>query len=313
MEYKKINMLKYNNYPFTIVLFLFVSFQIMSQQKLPVQTVSGAVSLRNLQCTELKNALREEIFKNKHWKNLVENNKMAVGIVDLHDLNNIKFAGLNEDHMMYAASLPKIAILYAVMHAIDKGEIKETDAIKKDLKLMIAKSNNAAATRMMDLVGFEKIEAVLRLSSQQFYDENTGGGLWCGKRYAKTGKRNPDPMKGLSHGATTYQVCNFYYHLAIGELIDRENSTKMLEILKDPLLHHKFVNTLDRIAPDATIYRKSGSWKQFHADSALVWGPGRKYIIVALVENGSGESIIRNLVVPMEKVLEKAARMSCNN
>ena len=87
----------------------------------------------------------------------------------------------------------------------------------------------------------------------------------------------------------------------------------MLGYLKNPELHHKFVNTLDRIAPEATIYRKSGSWKQFHADSALVWGPGRKYIMVALVENTNGESIIRNLVVPIETVLEKVSRMSCNN
>jgi len=45
----------------------------------------------------------------------------------------------------------------------------------------------------------------------------------------------------------------------------------------------------------------------------LVWGPGRKYIIVALVENTSGESIIRNLVVPLEKVLKKASEISCIN
>jgi len=285
----------------------------VAQELPPINYYGEAAPVRELKCLELQVALKKELFKNKQWKSLIERKQMAVGIVDLSDLNNIKFAGVNEDHMMYAASLPKIAVLLAVMSGVHDGEIVETEAIKNDLKLMISKSNNAAATRMIDLVGFEKIEEVLRSAEHKFYDEESGGGLWVGKRYAKSGKRYPDPMKGLSHGATTSMVCGLYYKLAIGRLIDRERSAEMLEILKDPALHHKFVNTLDRIAPDATVYRKSGSWKQFHADSALVWGPGRKYIIVALVENTSGESIIRNLVVPLEKVLKKASKISCIN
>ena len=284
-----------------------------AQQMPPVNYTGEPVPIRELKCAELQSALKEELYKNKQWKSLIERKKMAVGIVDLSDLNNIKFAGLNEDHMMYAASLPKIAVLLAVMTEIHNGNIVETESIKNDMRLMISKSNNAAATRMIDLVGFEKIEEVLRNANHKLYDEETGGGLWVGKRYAKSGKRHPDPMKGLSHGATASMVCSFYYQLAIGKLIDSERSAEMLEILKDPALHHKFVNTLKRIAPEASIYRKSGSWKQYHADSALVWGPERKYIIVALLEDTSGESIIRNLVVPLEKVLEKSARMNCTN
>ena len=72
-------------------------------------------------------------------------------------------------------------------------------------------------------------------------------------------------------------------------------------------LHHKFVNTLDRIAPNARVFRKSGSWRNYHADSALVWGKdGRKYILVALVEDPNGEQIIRDLVVPVENIIKKS-------
>ena len=165
---------------------------------------------------------------------------------------------------------------------------------------------------MIDLVGFKKIEAVLRLAQVDLYNEKSGGGLWVGKRYAKSGKRYPDPMKGISHAATTYQACSFYYKLAFGKLVSQQRSAEMLGYLKDPELHHKFINTLQVIAPDATFYRKSGSWKNFHADSVLVWGPGRHYIIVAIIEDPSGESIIRNLVVPLEEVLKKAANVNCN-
>ena len=306
--------MKYKVYLLFVFIYFTLNMQnLVAQQLPPVKYPGIALSISELKCTELQIALRTELYKNKHWKNLIEKKKMAVGIVDLHDLNNIKFAGVNEDHMMYAASLPKIAVLLAVMRGVNDGEIVETESVKNDLKLMISKSSNAAATRMIDLVGFEKIEETLRNTEHKFYDEESGGGLWVGKRYAKSGKRYPDPLKGLSHGATASMVCGFYYQLAIGRLINRERSAEILEIMKDPALHHKFVNTLNKIAPEATIYRKSGSWKQYHADSALVWGPGRKYIMVALIEDSSGESIIRNLVVPLEKVIEKASRMGCNN
>ena len=294
------------------MLFVFTSQSIKAQQDLPVYVPGELPQLSSANCPQMAAILKEEIFKNKHWKKLVENKKMAIGMVDLHDINNVKFAGLNENNMMYAASMPKIAVLVAVMHAIEKGEVEETEAVKNDLRLMISKSNNAAATRMIDLVGFKKIEEVLRLAQVDLYNEKTGGGLWVGKRYAKTGKRYPDPMKGLSHAATTYQACSFYYKLVFGKLITRERSTEMLGYLKNPALHHKFINTLQVIAPDATFYRKSGSWKNFHADSVLVWGPGRHYIIVAIIEDPNGGSIIKKLVVPLEEVLKKASNINCN-
>lgn len=80
----------------------------------------------------------------------------------------------------------------------------------------------------------------------------------------------------------------------------------MLSILENPALHHKFVNTLNKIAPNARLFRKSGSWKNYHSDSVIVWGkdPKRRYVLVALVEDASGEKIIRNLVKPIEKVLK---------
>jgi len=281
-----------------------------SQTELPIQPIEDVNPIAELQNQDLQNLLQTEIYKNIRWKSLIINKKMSIAIVDLTDNCNIKYAGLNDNHMMYAASLPKIAILLAAMDAIDKGELKDTKEVRKDMRLMISKSNNQASTRMIDRVGYNKIEAVLRAPKNKLYDEEVGGGLWVGKRYAAGGKRHPDPMKGLSHAATTKQVCSFYYQLVMGNLVSTERSKEMLDIMKDPALHHKFVNTLDRIAPKATIYRKSGSWKNYHADSALVWGPKRKYIIVALIDNNLGEQITRDLVVPIEKVLKKSRSLA---
>ena len=273
-------------------------------QELPVKANTASKPLRSLLDNTLQKKLDSEMSKHSDWKTLISQNKMAIGLVDLSDKNNIKFARVNGNEMMYAASLPKIAVLLAAMDAIEKKELIETTDIKNDMKLMISNSNNAATTRMIDRLGYEKIEKVLTSDKYNLYDEETGGGLWVGKRYAAGGATNREPMKNLSHAATVTQVCRFYYMLYKGELVNAQRSKQMLDILEDPALHHKFVNTLDRIAPRARLFRKSGSWKTFHSDSILVWGdPGRRYILVALINDENGEQIIRDLVVPIEKVL----------
>ncbi|WP_299208586.1 serine hydrolase [uncultured Dokdonia sp.] len=287
-----------------------ITANLCAQQTLPAVPDDPILPIAELQDATLQQLLSNEILKNPIWKQLIKSKQMSVGLVDLSDLNNIKYAGLNDRELMYAASLPKIAILLAAMDAIDKGELIETKEVKKDMRLMISKSNNQASTRMIDRVGYEKIEAVLRAPETMLYDEEAGGGLWVGKRYASGGRRYPEPLKGLSHAATTLQVCSFYYQLVLGNLVSTERSKEMLDIMKDPALHHKFVNTLDKVAPNATIYRKSGSWRNYHSDSALVWGPKRKYIIVALIDNNLGEQIIRDLVLPLESVLKKSKSAS---
>lgn len=289
---------------------LFLSSFGFAQEELPINIASDIDPIVKLQDSTLQALLYKQINSNAKWKSLAKSKRLSIGIVDLSDIENIKYAGINDTHMMYAASLPKIAILLAAMDAIDKGELKDTKEVRNDMRLMISKSNNQASTRMIDRLGYEKIEAVLRAPKNKLYDEEVGGGLWVGKRYAAGGKKNPDPMKGLSHAATTRQVCSFYYQLALGNLVSTKRSEEMLDIMKDPALHHKFVNVLDIIAPKATVYRKSGSWRNYHSDSAMVWGPNRQYIIVALIEDGAGEQIMRKLVKPLDKVLQKSKKLN---
>ena len=274
---------------------------------LPLRSIKDSIPLRQLIDATLQKKLEIEINKNPRWKKLVTSKKMAIGIVDLSDINDIRFARVNGNHMMYAASLPKIAVLLAATDAIEKGELIETPEVKADIKLMISKSNNAATTRMINRVGYDKIEAVLTSDRYDLYDEEFGGGLWVGKRYGGGGDTNRDPIKNLSHAASVTQVCRFYYLLAQGKLVTEARSKQMLDIMEDPALHHKFVNTLDKIAPNARLFRKSGSWRTFHSDSVLVWGedPARRYILVALIDDANGEQIIRNLVIPIEKALRK--------
>ncbi|WP_372794530.1 serine hydrolase [Lutibacter sp.] len=295
-------------YQLIIVLTLFITSTVKSQSDLPLRLDDSKIKpLNSLKNSDLQNSLEQELNKVPSWKKLIAQNKMAVGVIDLSDPQDAKYASVNSNQMMYAASLPKIAVLLAAMDAIEKGQLKETPEVIKDMKLMISNSNNQASTRMIDRLGYAKIESVMTDDKYKLYDK-TYGGLWVGKRYAAGGSTNREPLKHLSHAATVAQVCKYYYLLANGKLVNNERSKEMLDIMENPALHHKFVNTLDLIAPGARLFRKSGSWKNFHSDSILVWGKEatRRYILVALIDDANGESIIRNLVVPIEKALKKA-------
>lgn len=294
--------------PFLLFLLFACFVNVTAQDDLPIKIADSKIKpLRSLVDSALQVSLERELNSDPKWKKLIAQKNMSVGVVDLSDPDEVRFARVNGGHMMYAASLPKIAILLTAMDAIEKGELKETPEIRKDMHLMISKSNNAASTRMIDRVGYDKLEAVMTDPKYDFYDEDHGGGLWVGKRYGGGGNTNREPLKNLSHAASVTQVCRYYYLLANGKLVNEKRSKQMLDIMENPALHHKFVNTLDQIAPKARLFRKSGSWRTFHSDSVLVWGedPQRRYILVAIINDANGEKIIRNLVRPVEKVLQK--------
>lgn len=248
-------------------------------------------------------ALESRLDTNKQWRSLIRGKKMAVCLVDMNE-EAPRFARVNGNHMMYAASLPKIAILLGAYASFEDGSLTRTEENRADLDSMIRVSSNAAATRMMDKVGMEKIQAVLQDPQYGLYDRKRGGGLWVGKRYAKDGPRKGDPLYGISHGATATQVCRFFYLLATEKLISRQRSREMLEHLVDPRLHHKFVSQLDERAPEASVYRKSGSWRRWHADAVLVKGQRwRNYVLVGLVEHQNGEQILRQLLPAVEELM----------
>ncbi len=254
---------------------------------------------------ELQAGLEKALASRTKWRKLIARRKLAVGLVDLTDPAASRYAQVNGNVEMYAASLPKIAILLAAFDQFEKGVLVRTPELDQDLNAMLRKSDNGAATRMIDrLGGLMRVNEVLRDPRYRLYDDEAGGGLWVGKRYSKQGPRLPDPLKGISHAATVTQVCRFYYQLATGRLITPEASQAMLEMLGKPGIKHKFVNSLGVKAPDAELYRKSGTWRDWHADSVLVWGPvWRRYILVALTESAEGEQIMRDLVGVVEELL----------
>jgi beta-lactamase class A len=215
--------------------------------------------------------------------------RLSVVLVDVTETRAPLVASVNGDVMMYAASLPKIAVLLACFESIAQGKLEldaETETLMHD---MIKESSNSASTELMHRVGKQNIARVLLSPRYRLYDPKHNGGLWVGKDYAEAGLWRRDPLHNLSHGATALQVARFYYMLETGNLVTPEYSAKMKEVLSGTRLDHKFAEALHRISPKAALFRKSGSWRTFHSDSALVKRGGRAYIAVALSDDADGK------------------------
>ena len=120
------------NKVFFLLIFIGFNLSLYSQKGLPIHVNDSKIEpLVSLTQANLQSSLEKELSANPQWKKLIANKKMAVGIVDLSDPNQVKYASVNGNYMMYAASLPKIAILLAAMDAIEKGELVETSEVKK--------------------------------------------------------------------------------------------------------------------------------------------------------------------------------------
>lgn len=255
--------------------------------------------------TDLQAKLLVAIERHESWAGLVRAKKLAIGLVDLRDPSAPRLAMIHGQRTMYAASLPKIAVLYAGVQGFESGSLRESPEVIHDLEAMIRRSSNRAATRVIRKLGFETISTALTSPNVALYDESLGGGLWVGRAYDKGGERYPDPIAQVTHGANVYQVCRFYYLLAYGRLVGPERSRQMLDLLSNTSMHHKFVHHLHRSGADLSrVYRKSGTWRQWHSDSVLVWDRAdRRYILVAIVEDEAGETILRALPPVIEQIL----------
>jgi beta-lactamase class A len=229
--------------------------------------------------------------------------QVSVALADITLVGAPRVAAVNGDQMMYAASLPKIAVLLGAFEKIAQGKLVYDAATERTLERMIRESSNEAATEMMQRVGKEYIAHVLLSPRYRLYDPAMNGGLWVGKDYAKTGVWRRDPLHNLSHGATALQVARFYYLLQTGNLVTPEYSREMKRILAEPAIEHKFVRALHRVNPDAALFRKSGTWGTYHSDSVLVERDGRAYIAVALANGSRGETWLGELIVELDRLI----------
>jgi len=244
----------------------------------------------------------ERVMGTLGYDRAIKDKRLAVVLVDITRLDKPRVAAVNGNTMIYAASVPKIAILLGAFVEIREGNMTLDDDTRQSLTNMIRYSSNEEATRMLNRVGKERLLEILQSEEFDLYDPEVGGGLWVGKEYGKSPAYQRDPLYNFSHGATAMQVARFYYLLETGQVVGKKLSAEMKAMLGDPGIKHKFVKGLQDY-PDVKIYRKSGSWKQWHGDSAIVEAGGKKYIIVGLAEDANGDAWLSRMIKPIHELM----------
>src|SRR5690242_12977218 len=117
----------------------------------------------------------EQIDSNLRAKHSINATQTAIGVLDLIGL---RLAMVRGDHMEYAASISKIAILLAYFHVHPQAANNLPSTTRHELGQMIKASSNEMATKFSRELGLTKIQEVL--NAYGFYDRSKGGGIWMG-------------------------------------------------------------------------------------------------------------------------------------
>lgn len=235
----------------------------------------------------------ERIDKALRMRHGIEANQVDIGVMDLRTR---QVAMIHPDQIEYAASVAKVGILYAWF-------VKHPDAqANHELGMMIKASSNEMATKFSREIGLQEIQRIL--NENGFYDASKGGGIWVGKHYGPNSERIGDPVANHSHAVTVRQLIRFYDLLDQRKLVSPEASAQMIEVFRSPDIphdDHKFVKGL--AGRNLTILRKWGTYQDWLHDSAIIEGPGRKYILVGLTQTPKGDAYLEDLAAAVDDLL----------
>jgi beta-lactamase class A len=291
-------MMKSFQYTLSLIICLVLINSCAKERPYPSLGESFDPALQSALEASLKNEVGPEFLK------AVKEKRASVVLVDITNLHRPKVAAVNGDEMMYAASLPKIAILLGVFVQIERGKMVLDNPTRAACIRMIRNSSNEDASIFLNRVGMENLAEILQSDRFRLYDQEFNGGLWVGKYYGDAPAWKKDPLHQISHGATAMQAARFYYLLFTNRLVSPKLTTEMKKILSDPALEHNFVKGLED-RPDAKIYRKSGTWKNWHADSAVIEYKKYKYIIVALSQIPNGGEKLSRLAAAVDDLMRR--------
>ena len=102
------------------------------------------------------------------------------------------------------------------------------------------------------------------------------------------------------------QTARFYYGIMTGTIIDIKYLPLLEEIFGNPAIKHKFVKGLQG-REDVEIYRKSGTWRNYHADSGVVAHENLTYIVVYIDNHPDAGRAAVDGIQLVDDVMQKQA------
>ena len=198
------------------------------------------------------------------------------------DSNSIK-VNINNKQMQ-SASLIKLFIMATAYEEIEKENLNKSEVID-DIKIMINRSDNDAANRMIDRLGFDKINNYI----------NTNG-------YTST-QIHRKMLQGTENGdnyTSVLDVGKLLEEMYRGRCVSESASQEMIEILKSQTLTSKIPAGVPSGVQTAN---KTGELSTVENDAAIVYKDGAPYVVVIMSNEVSNTAEARNNIKEMSSMI----------
>ena len=250
--------------------------------------------------------------------------ELAVTLVDLRDPAKPVQASYRGDVQIYPASVIKLFYLQAAHAWMERGQLPDTEELRRAMRDMIVYSYNEATGYVIDLLTgttsgpelspeelalwHDRRNAVNRyFTSLGYTDINVNKKPWCEGPYGRETQAIAayDPKRNW---LTTDAAARIMVEIATGRAVTPERSRQMLTLLQrdfvhaiglDPVLaasgHENQASdfTARGLPADARLWSKAGYTSATRHDAAYVeLANGRRFVLVTFTINHSSEKLI---------------------
>ena len=188
------------------------------------------------------------------------------------------------NRQMQSASLIKLFIMATAYEEIEKGTLNKAEVID-DIKIMINKSDNDAANRMIDRLGFDKINNYI--NSHEYTSTQI-------HRKMLQGTENGDNYTSV------LDVGKLLEEMYRGRCVSENASKEMIEILKSQTLTSKIPAGVPSGVETAN---KTGELSTVENDAAIVYKDGAPYVVVIMSNEVTNTSEARNNIKEMSTMI----------
>lgn len=325
----------------SIVLFCASLFPLAAQTVKPIEIVPAKnyEALRYESSPALQSMLNQVVGEvlNAYPNKAFKMDELAVSLLDMRDLKNIRSASVNGEKQIYPASVVKVYYMVALHRQLEDGKIKLTPELERGLRDMIVDSSNEATQYILDVLtdtssGGEmpekefnewsyKRNRVNRYFSAMEYERiNVNQKTFCEDAYGREQQfRN---YRGENRNMlNTNATARLMAEIALG----RMNTPKRTQMMMDLMERKLFKADGPAVSPapspaapalikanlkGAKLWSKPGGTSKSLHDAIYVETPdGLKFALVIFTENHAKDeetlpSIVSKLIDGMRKIKE---------
>lgn len=192
-----------------------------------------------------------------------------------------------ENEVFDSASLYKLWVMGQVYRYIELGALDKDEVLTQDIKVLNEKFDISS-----DSAELKEGEISLTISealNQMITISHNYAALLLAEKIKLSSIANFLKRDGFTHSSigadgsapktTAHDIALFFEKVYKGEIIDKNYSSQMIELLKRQKLNNKIPRDLPE---DVVVAHKTGELGYFTHDGGIVYGPKAEYIIVVL-------------------------------